>query len=110
MRPSILSTALIAIVAFPLVAGAQNAASPGLQGDLRQEMKRKEFIVLPKPSTDTVTQDAERAADELAAKQRTDELMRPSTQPPRSRPELDQSVVNGIQGQQVDRALRSLNR
>ena len=105
MRLRIVSSALLAIVAFPLVAVAQNPATAP-QGDLRQEIQRKRYIVLPKPPVATVTQDAERVVEELIARRRQEELIRTTRERPLSRPELDQNVVQGIQAQQLNRALR----
>ena len=106
MRLRIVSSALIAIVAWPLVAFAQNAPSSASQGEVRQEIKRKRHMVLPEPAVETGTRDAERVADELTATQRRDELIRTSRERPLSRPELDSSVVQGIQARQINRALR----
>ena len=99
MRGPIVSSVIIAIVALPFVALAQSAP-PAQAGDLRQEITKKGYVVLPKPSTEAV-------ADRITAPRRREELLRAGRQSPVSRPELEHSVVNGIQGQQVDRALRS---
>ena len=110
MQSRILSIALVAIASIVVVPLAGFAQSGVVQGDVRQEIKRKRFLVLPTPPPETVRQDAARVTEELEAKQRHEALMQPSVTPPRSRPELDHGIVNEIQGQQVDRALRSLKR
>ena len=110
MQSRILSIALVAIASIVVVPLAGFAQSGVVQGDVRQEIKRKRFLVLPPPPAETVRQDAERVIEELEAKQRHEALMRPSVTPPRSRPELDPSIVSGIQGQQVDRALGAVRR
>ena len=108
MRFRMISTALIAIVAFPLLAIAQGPSSPSSSSDgqLRQELKRKRYVVLPRPPADTVTRDAQQAAEELKAPERLDEALREARQRPLSRPDLDRAVVEGIQAQQLNRVRR----
>ena len=105
MTTRVLSAALIALTAWPLMAAAQSASPSTSSGELRQEMTRKRYIVLPKPSAEDVKADVNRAVDELQAPQRQEEAIRSTVAPPR-RPDLDRSVVEGIQAQQLNRALR----
>lgn len=108
MRLRVISGALIAIVAFPLLAASQSAPSPSSAspGELRQELKRNRYVVLPRPPIETVTRDAQQAADEIASPQRQDEAVREARRRPLNRPDLDHDVVQGIQAQQIHRALR----
>lgn len=106
MRLRIVSGALIAVVAFPLLAVAQSTPSSSSPGELRQELKRHRYVVLPKPPTETVTRDAQQAADEITSPQRQDEAVREARRRPLNRPDLDHDVVQGIQTQQINRAPR----
>src|ERR1041384_2930732 len=108
MRLGMIASALIGIVAVPLVVAAQGpSSSPSTSdGQLRQEMKRTRYVVLPRPPMDTGTRDAQEVADELSAPQRLDLTLREARQRPLLRPDLDHSIVEGIQAQQLNRVRR----
>ncbi len=105
MRVRILSAVLIVVAAFPLAAIAQQP-SPG-SAPLQSTVKQKRDIVLPRPPMETVEQDAKQAEEKLLEDQKMKGLVEQSQPPTKRRPDLDYSVTNGIQGQSVDRALRS---
>ncbi len=102
MRSRVLASIFVAVFALPLLAGGQERSS----ADLEQQMKRKRPVVLPRPSTDTLNRDVDRATEEVTEPGRTDRMIREGRERPLSRPELDYSITNGIQSQNVDRALR----
>jgi hypothetical protein len=107
---------MIALLMLPTAAPAQSPTSPAddlraspdlkQSQDLRQELKQKRYVVLPKPSPETVARDTEQALEELTAPDRAERLIRESRPQPPSRPDLDYSVVNGIQADGAMRALR----
>ncbi|MBI2217833.1 MAG: hypothetical protein HYU51_11090 [Candidatus Rokubacteria bacterium] len=88
----------------PLVVQAPSPAS-GTDTDVRQEIRRKRFVVLPRPPMEAVVEDSDRAREELTQPSRRDELIRESRERPLSRPELDYAVTSGIQSRRVLRAL-----
>ncbi len=102
MRSRVLASIFVAVFALPLLAAGQER-SPA---DLEQQMKRMRPVVLPRPSTDTLNRDVDRATEEVTEPGRTDRMIREGRERPLSRPELDYSITNGIQSQNVDRALR----
>jgi hypothetical protein len=106
MGAGILLTMLATVLTFPVAVLAQSQPAPE-PSELRQELKHKRFLVLPKPSPETVARDTDQAIDEMTAPERVDRLIRESRERPLSRPELDSSIVNSIQ---ADRALRLLRR
>ena len=102
MRFRVVSSILVAVFALPILAFGQEKSS----ADLEQQMKRRRSVVLPRPSPETFSRDVYRATEELTERSRTDRLLREGRQRPLSRPELDYSITNGIQSQNVDRARR----
>lgn len=113
-----LSVVVVVLVTVPSLAFAQSpqpteapavqAPSPGSGTDagVRQEIRRKRYVVLPRPPVEAVVDDTERAREELAQPSRRDQLIRESRERPLSRPELDYAITSGIQSQSVLRALR----
>jgi hypothetical protein len=106
MRPWTVLAALAVVVTVPVLASGQDI-SGAQSSELRQELKQKRVIVLPKPAPETVAHDTDQAVNELTERQRVDRLIREGRERPLSRPELDSSVINSIQ---ADRALRQLRR
>jgi hypothetical protein len=100
MRALTVPALLAAALTLAACASAQDTA-PSTSPELRQELKQKRYLVLPKPSPETVSKDTDQAINDMPG--HTDQLIRDSRQRPLSRPELDSSVVNDIQ---ADRALR----
>jgi hypothetical protein len=78
---------------------------PTLATDLEQRVRQKKTVVQPRPSPDTLTRDANRAIEELAATRRRDETLRELSRPTVRRPDLDTSVTGGIQTRNLQRAL-----
>ena len=95
-----LGTALLVVVTLPLPALAQGTKeSPG---DLQIEHQQKQIIVQPKPDAGTSAKDAEGAARDIERARRTDDIMKGISRPP-LRPDLDESVVGGIQSGNIQR-------
>jgi hypothetical protein len=80
------------------------SALPG--PDVERRLKQKRDVVLPKPSDETVAHDLDQAARALGGPERTDQLIGEGRERAISRPDLDSSVVNGIQAENAARALR----
>ncbi|MGH7310673.1 MAG: hypothetical protein ACREK6_18480 [Candidatus Rokuibacteriota bacterium] len=100
MRASIVVVGLITLLTG--CATGQQAASPVTS--LESEVKRKRFVVLPRPSPETVDQDVAAVMAELQAAERREELVRQVIRPPR-RPDLDDTVSGGIQSRNLGQAL-----
>jgi hypothetical protein len=101
---------LIAILAVASSgAGAQEktggpSAMPG--PDVERRLKQKRDVVLPKPSEETVARDLDQAARALGGPGGTDQLIQEGRRDRAiNRPDLDSSVVNGIQAENAARAL-----
>lgn len=73
---------------------------------LQMEKKSRRLIVHPTPSAEAIARDADRAAEEFAAKRRQDELARELTGPSRRRPDLDPAVSRALHERSVERARR----
>ena len=101
MVVSLLITSAGALLAA--VAPAQNAVSQDT--DIEQQMKRRRFVVQPKPDPQMITQDIDRVTELLAAQQRFDRAVRDSVSPLHRRPDLDYDVRSGIQSRNL-RGLR----
>ncbi|HSE91828.1 MAG TPA: hypothetical protein VLF19_00870 [Methylomirabilota bacterium] len=85
-----------------LLAGAVPAQHTTSQGtDLEQQMRKRRFVVLPKPGPEAVTQDVDRATEALAARRGFDDVVRESRSPIGRRPNLDYDVKSGIQSRSV---------
>ena len=98
---------LVAILAFPLTAGAQET-SPGRDA-LRLELGRarettpRRPIVHPAPQRDEAVGEAERAAAEYERTQRGETLMREPSRPAARRSDLGYDVYSGIQQRNIQR-------
>ena len=107
MISRVVAGVLVAILAFPLTAGAQEM-SPG-QDALPLELSRarettpRRPIVHPAPQRDEAVGEAERAAAESERTQRGDTLMREPSRPAARRPDLGYDVYSGIQQRNIQR-------
>ena len=107
MISRVVAGVLVAILAFPLTAGAQET-SPGrdaLPLELRRarEMMLRRPIVHPAPQRDEAVGEAERAAAEYERTQRGEALMRESSRPATRRPDLGYDVSSCIQQRTIQR-------
>jgi hypothetical protein len=84
-------------------ANGDQSASPVTS--LETEVMRQRFVVLPRPPAQAVEDDLAAVVTELETARRREALVEQAIQPPR-RPDLDDSVASGIQGRNLDRALR----
>lgn len=104
MAAWLLSLVLGVTLAFPsLAAGEERPAAPNV---LELRATRERPVVLPQPPPETVVRDAEAVRQEVEAEVRQDALVREGRERRLSRPELDYSVVSGIQAGSLRRALR----
>ena len=103
MRPTLVLGAALLATALPLAALAQTPAPT--TGDLQIERKERKAVVLPKPSPDQVRTDADRAIDEYAGRSPGQMVRDTSPVRPSSRPDLDRDVREGIQSQQLQKAM-----
>ena len=91
---------VIAVAAFPVLAGAQTSQSSDTE--LRLEKQPRRVIVSPRPAPETAVQDTEQARKAIERDTRADTYSREMpTQPPR-RPDLDRDVVGGIQSRSIN--------
>jgi hypothetical protein len=104
MRWWLAVTVVLSIGWLAVEAGAQSASEPG-RTDLQTELKRRRFVVHPRPDVQVVTQDVGRAVVEMEAEQRRDALVREGVRPGQRRPDLDPAVSSGIQQRNLLRAL-----
>src|SRR3989442_12798684 len=88
MRWSLAVAVVLSIGWLAVGAGAQSASEPG-RTDLQTELKRRRFVVHPPPTAQVVTQDVERAAAGVEARQRRDALGREAVRPVPRPPDLD---------------------
>ena len=95
---------VLALTLLPLPALAQGGLSSS-STDLEQRIRQKKTVVQPRPAPDTLTRDANRAVDELAAGQRLDQTLRELNRPSPRRPDLDATVSGAIQTRSLQRAL-----
>ncbi len=107
MISRVVAGVLVAILAFPLTAGAQET-SPGrdaLPLELRRarETTPRPPIVHPAPQRDEAVGEAERAAAEYERTQRGEALMREPSRPAARRPDLGYDVYSGIQQRNIQR-------
>ena len=98
---------LVAILAFPLTAGAQETF-PGrdampLELSRARETTPRRPVVHPAPQRDEAVGEAERAAAESERTQRGDTLMREPSRPAARRPDLGYDVYSGIQQRNIQR-------
>src|SRR2546426_9715078 len=107
MISRVVAGVLVAILAFPLTAGAQetSAGRDALPLELRRarEMMLRRPIVHPAPQRDEAVGEAERAAAEYERTQRGGALMRESSRPATRRPDLGYDVSSGIQQRTIQR-------
>ena len=103
MRRKLASAALLAALALPLAATAQDAG-PGSDTTLQMEMKRKRAIVHPAPSRAVIEQDIE--SSDVLRQMRRDRIIREVTRPEPRRPDLDYAVTSGIQARNLQRLRR----
>jgi len=99
-------TAVIALVGtlVPAAVLAQ-AASPGRDTQLQQEMRHRRVIVRPLTPTDQVQQDVDRAAAEIQ-QQREQAIVRDLTRPAPRSPQMDPDLKGGIQSRNLNNVLR----
>ena len=107
MISRVVAGVLVAILAFPLTAGAQET-SPGrdaLPLELRRarETTLRRPIVHPAPQRDEAVGEAERAAAEYERAQREESLVREQARPAPRRPELGYDGYSGIQQRNIQR-------
>jgi len=100
-------TALIALVGVlvPATVLAQ-AASPGRETQMQQEMRHRRVIVRPVTPIDQVQQDVDRATAEIQQQEREQEVVRDLNRPPSRQPQTDQDLKGGIQTRSLNNALR----
>jgi hypothetical protein len=94
-------------VLLPATVWAQ-AASPGAETQLQQEMRHRRVIVRPSTPPDEVQKDVDQASTEIQ-RRNADSLTRDVTRPgssPTRRPDLDYDVKGGIQTRSLNDALR----
>jgi hypothetical protein len=107
MISRVVAGVLVAILAFPLTAGAQetSAGRDALPLELRRapETTLRRPIVHPAPQRDEAVGEAERAAAEYERTQRGEALMRESSRPATRRPDLGYDVYSGIQQRNIQR-------
>jgi hypothetical protein len=106
MISGVVAGVLVAILAFPLTAGAQET-SPGRDTPPLELRRARETpgrpIVHPAPRRDEAVGEAERAAAEYERTQRAEALMREQSRPAARRPDLGYDVSSGIQQRNLQR-------
>jgi hypothetical protein len=103
MTMRFLSAILGLALLVPIVAEAQTQTAPST-GDLQIERRQRKPVVLPKQSAEQVRADADRAVDEVIA--RDPSRVVKDTSPVRSnRPMTDRDVTQGIQQQNINKEL-----
>jgi hypothetical protein len=96
----------VLVVLVPSAVLAQ-AASPGREAPLQQELRQRRVIVRPITPPSEVQNDAEQAAVEVAKRAQQDAVARELTRPTLSRrPDLDYDVKSGIQQRALQNSLR----
>ena len=102
MISRVVAGVLVAILAFPLTAGAQET-SPGRDA-LPLELRRAREPTLRRPIVHpAAVGEAERAAAEYERTQRGEALMREPSRPAARRPDLGYDVYSGIQQRNIQR-------
>ena len=107
MISGVVAGVLVALLALPLTAGAQQT-SPG-RDTLPLELRRAREttpgrpIVHPEPQRDEAVGEAERASAEYERTQRGEALMREPSRPATRRPDLGYDVYSGIQQRNIQR-------
>ena len=95
---------VLALLLVPLPAFAQSAP-PSRETQLEQRLRQRKTIVQTKASPEAMVTEANQAVDELASRQRRDDIVGELTRPGVRRPDLDQNVTGAIQSRNFQRAL-----
>ena len=106
MISRVVAGVLVAILAFPLTAGAQETSSgrDALPLELRRARETpRRPIVHPAPQRDEAVGEVERAVAEYERTQRGEALMREPSRPAARRPDLGYDVYSGIQQRNIQR-------
>lgn len=104
MISRVVAGVLVAMLAFPLTAGAQSPGRDALPLELRRgETTIRRPIVHPAPQRDEAVGEAERAAAEYERTQRGEALMREPSRPAARRPDLGYDVYSGVQQRNIQR-------
>lgn len=100
-------TAVVALIGalLPGTVLAQ-AASPGRETQLQQELRHRRVIVRPGTPTEQVQQDVDRATTEIEQQQRKDAIVRDLARPASRQPQIDDDLKGGIQTRSLNNALR----
>ncbi|HEV8584695.1 MAG TPA: hypothetical protein VGT02_06965 [Methylomirabilota bacterium] len=100
-------TAMIALmgILLPGTVLAQ-AASPGRETQLQQEMRHRRVIVRPTTPMNEVQRDVDVATAEIEAQGREDGIARDLTRPAPRQPQMDHDLKGGIQTRALNNALR----
>jgi hypothetical protein len=83
---------------------ADTQSSESARGDLQIELERKRIIVGPRPSAEEAARDVEDTRRAVEQQRQTEQLLKSATGVPR-RPDLDESVVGGVQSRNIQRVL-----
>ena len=105
MRRNIAAVIALVGTLVPVVALAQ-AAGPGRDTQLQQEMRHRRVIVRPLTPTDQVQQDLNRAAAEIQQPARQQAIVRDLTRPAPRSPQTDPDLKGGIQSRSLNNVLR----
>jgi hypothetical protein len=82
------------------------AAAPGVETQLQQEMRHRRVIVRPPTPGDQVERDVDRATAEIRQQEREPVVVRELTRPAQRPPQVDQDLKGGIQTRSLNNALR----
>jgi hypothetical protein len=109
------ASVLPGLLALPVVVRAEEP-KPASQVDLELRQSEASAFTRPKPTvvppemSEQVIREADQAVDEFEARQISPEVKRELERgagiPPSRRPDLDRDVTEGIQQQNIERALR----
>jgi hypothetical protein len=105
MRRNVIAVIALVGALLPATVLAQ-AASPGRETDLQQEMRHRRVIVRPVTPIDQVQQDVDRATADIQQQQREQEVVRDLNRPPSRQPQTDPDLKGGIQTRSLNNALR----
>jgi hypothetical protein len=100
-------TAMLALmgILLPGTVLAQ-AASPGRETQLQQEMRHRRVIVRPSTPMNEVQRDVDVATAEIERQGRAEEMTRDLTQPAPRQTQMDHDLRGGIQTRALNNALR----
>ncbi len=97
--------AALSVVLFGLAVAAP--ASPADRFGLESQLSLKAMLMPPPPLDEKKLElDVDQAIAEIMARKRDEELIRELMRTPGRRPDLEHDVVQGIQGLNIDKALR----